>query len=141
MATSSLSLRGTTFVAGLSAIVEYRTTSGIRPNILEMSYIQLTNVNTQIGIGRPGAIGLTPSNTVFQMDDPSQPASVLQGALSWGTSPTVPANYHRKWNGTLASVGVIFSFPRGLAIPILTSVVVWNIAAAAACDINCVADE
>lgn len=141
MATSSLSLRTITHVAGSSALVEYRATSGVRPNILEISFIQLTAVATQIGVGRPGAIGITPSQTQFQVDDTGYPSSVIAGALNWGTSPTVPAQYLRRWNGTLASVGVLFSFPRGLVIPVGGSVVIWNIAAAAASDVNCICDE
>lgn len=141
MAISSLAQRTTTFTATTTANVEWRTPATVRAKVLEISYIQLTAVASQIGVGRPQAIGVTPVNVPFQKDDPSDPASVMNGSLSWATSPTVPLIYHRRWNGTLASVGVVWTFPRGLVIPISFSLVIWNIAVSVASDINCILDE
>jgi hypothetical protein len=141
MAISSLALRTTTFIATNTANIEWRTPASVRPKVLEISYIQLTAIASQIGVGRPQAIGLTPVNVAFQIDDPADVASVMNGSLSWLTSPTVPLIYHRRWNGTLASVGVVWTFPRGLVIPISSSLVIWNIATTVAADVNCVCDE
>ena len=141
MAISSLGLRTTTFTATTTANVEWRTPATVRPKVLEVSYVQLTAIASQIGLGRPQAIGITPVNVLFQADDPGDPASVMNGSLSWATSPTVPLIYHRRWNGTLASVGVVWTFPRGLVIPISSSLVIWNIATTVAADVNCIIDE
>lgn len=141
MAISSLALRTTTFTATTTANIEWRTPATVRAKILEISFIQLTAVASQIGVGRPQAIGVTPVNVLFQKDDPGDPASVMSGSLSWATSPTVPLIYHRRWNGTLASVGVVWTFPRGLVIPISFSLVIWNIATTVASDVNCILDE
>jgi hypothetical protein len=141
MALSSLALRTTTFTSGSTANIEWRTPATVRAKVLEISFIQLTAVASQIGVGRPQAIGLTPVNVLFQKDDPNDPASVMNGSLSWNTSPTVPLIYHRRWNGTLASVGVVWTFPRGLIIPISFSLVIWNIATTVASDVNCIIDE
>jgi hypothetical protein len=141
MAISSLALRTTTFTATNYANIEWRTPATVRAKVLEISFIQLTALASQIGVGRPQAIGLTPVNVLFQKDDPGDPASVMNGSLSWATSPTVPLIYHRRWNGTLASVGVVWTFPRGLVIPISFSLVIWNIATTVASDVNCVLDE
>jgi len=141
MALSSLALRTTTFTATTTANIEWRTPATVRAKVLEISFIQLTAVASQIGVGRPQAIGLTPVNVLFQKDDPNDPPSVMNGSLSWATSPTVPLIYHRRWNGTLASVGVVWTYPRGLIIPISFSLVIWNIATTVASDVNCVLDE
>lgn len=141
MAISSLALRTTTFTATSTACIEWRTPASVRPKVLEISYIQLTAIASQIGVGRPQAIGLTPVNVAFQIDDPADVASVMNGSLSWATSPTVPLIYHRRWNGTLASVGVVWTFPRGLVIPVSSSLVIWNIATTVAADVNCICDE
>jgi hypothetical protein len=141
MAISSLAQRTTVFTATTTANIEWRTPATVRAKVLEICYEQLTAIASQIGLGRPQAIGATPVNVLFQKDDPSDPASVMNGSLSWATSPTVPLIYHRRWNGTLASTGVVWTFPRGLVIPISFSLVIWNIATTVAADVNCILDE
>jgi hypothetical protein len=142
MAIYSLALRTTVFTATTTAnhVLALATASN-RPKILEYSYIQLTAVASQIGVGRPQANAGTPTNVLFQADDPGDPASVTNGAIAWVTSPTVPLIYHRRWNGTLASVGVVWTFPRGLIVPTSGSIVCWNIATTVAADVNVVIDE
>ena len=141
MAVSSLAQRTTNFTI-TQASVEWRTPSTMRPRIMEISIIQLTATAESLGLGRPQAIGVTPVNVLFQMDDPGDPASVMNGSLSWATSPTVPLIFHRRWNSAAtAGVGIIWTFPRGLVIPISSSLVLWNITTAVACDVNIVADE
>jgi hypothetical protein len=110
--------------------------------VLEISIIQVTGTAQSLGLGRPGAIGVTPVNVLFQADDPGDPASTMNGSLSWGTSPTAPTIYHRRWNSAATiGVGIVWTFPRGLVIPISSSLIVSNISTAVACDINCVIDE
>ena len=142
MAISSLALRTTVFTATTTANhVLALAPSTVRPKILEYSYIQLTAIASQIGVGTPQAAAVTPTNVLFQMDDPGDPASVCNGAIAWATSPTVPLIFRRRWNGTLASVGVVWTFPRGLVLPASGSMVNWNIATTVASDVNVVLDE
>jgi len=143
MAIASLAQRTTTFTSGSTANVEWRTPATVRPRVLEIAWINATTATAQsIGLGRPQAIGITPVNVLFQNDDPGDPASVMNGSLSWGTSPTVPLIYHRRWSGAATvGVGVIWTFPRGLIVPISSSLVVWNITTTVAADVNCVVDE
>ena len=142
MAIYSLALRTTVFTATSTAnhVLALASASN-RPKILEYSYIQLTAVASQIGVGRPQANAGTPTNVLFQADDPGDPASATNGSIAWSTSPTVPLIYHRRWNGTLASVGVVWTFPRGLVVPVNGSIVNWNIATTVAADVNVVIDE
>lgn len=143
MAISSLALRTTTFTATTTANVEYRTAAAGRCKILEFSFISQGTATAQsIGLGRPQAIGVTPVNVLFQRDEVADPASVTNGSLSWATSPTVPLIMHRKWScAATVGVGVVWSFPRGLTIPISSSIVCWNVATTVAADVNCVVDE
>lgn len=142
MSIASLALRTTTFTATTSACWEARSAAGGRPKVLELSYITATATAQSIGLGRPQAIGITPVNVLFQMDDPGDPASVVNASLSWGTSPTVPLIYHRRWNGAATvGVGIVWTFPRGLALPISSALVLWNITTTVAADVNCVVDE
>ena len=142
MAIYSLALRTTVFTATTTANHQLvLAPATVRPRILEYSYIQLTAIASQIGVGRAQAVAGTPTNVLFQADDTGDPASTCNGSIAWGTSPTVPLIYHRRWNGTLASVGVVWTFPRGLVVPISSSVVCWNIATSVASDVNVIIDE
>lgn len=141
MAVSSLAQRTTNFTIA-QACVEWRTPASVRPRVLEISIIQATGTAQSLGLGRPQAIGITPVNVLFQADDPGDPASVMNGSLSWAISPTVPLIFHRRWNSAATiGVGVVWTFPMGLVIPISSSLVVWNITTSVANDISCAIDE
>lgn len=121
---------------------ELRSASSVRPKVLELSIIQATATSQSLGLGRPQALGITPVNVLFQADDPGDPAATSNYSLSWGTSPTVPLIFHRRWNSAATiGVGIVWTFPRGLVLPVSGSLVVWNITTALASDINCALDE
>lgn len=143
MAIYSLALRTTVFTATTTANhVLALAPSTVRPKILEYSYIMsAAQVGLFIGVGTPQAGTGTPTNVLFQADDPGDPASVCNGSIAWTTSATVPLIFRRRWNGTLASVGVVWTFPRGLVIPVSGSIVNWNIATTVAADVNTIIDE
>lgn len=141
MALYSLAQR-TTNLTITQACIEWRTPATVRPRILEIGITQATATAQSLGFGRPQAIGVTPVNVLFQADDPGDPASVMNGSLTWGTSPTVPLIFHRRWNSAATiGVGVVWTFPMGFVIPISSSAVVWNITTSVANDIYCAIDE
>ena len=73
------------------------------------------------GIGRPGAIGVTPTapQTFVDEGDGNAPAGQTTAAVAWGTGPTVPTNFNRRLScAATIGVGAIFTFPRGFGIPI-----------------------
>ena len=125
------------------ASLELRTTAAVKARVLETSIIQATGTAQSIGFGRPAAIGVTPGTTsTFQRDDTADPACVTTVAATWGTSPTAPTTYHRRWNSAATiGVGIVWTFPRGVIVPVSASVVVFNITAAVACDVNMAIDE
>jgi hypothetical protein len=142
MAIYSLALRTTVFTGTSTANWQILAAASVRPKILELSYIQLTAVASQIGLATPNATANTPTNVLFLQDDPADVNATTNGAIAWNTSPTAPVvAYKRRWNGTLASVGVVWTFPRGLVLAASGTFVLWNIATTVAADVNCVIDE
>jgi hypothetical protein len=63
-------------------------------------------------------------------------------ALAWATPPTVPANFFKRiaFPATIG-VGVIWTFPRGITIPVSNSLVYWNLATNGVIDANIEVEE
>jgi len=143
MALYGLSQR-TTATAAASASWEIRSTSTNKPKIMELGISQNAATAGVFGIGRPGAIGVTPTapQTFVDEGDGNAPAGQTTAAVAWGTGPTVPTNFNRRLScAATIGVGAIFTFPRGLGIAISNSIVVWIIATAPVCDVYAVVDE
>ncbi len=140
MSIASLAQRTTNFTQ-TQASWELRS-AGVRPRVIEVHVVQATGTAQSLGLGRPAARGTTPVNVLFQRDDPAEPACTMNASLSWNTSPTVPAIFHRRWNSAATvGVGMVWTFPRGLFLPINDSLVIWNVSTAVAMDVNCILDE
>lgn len=134
----------TTATAAASATWEVRSTSANKPKIMELGISQVTAVAGSYGIGRPGAIGTTPTSpqTFVDEGDGNAPAGNTTAAVAWGGGPTVPTNFNRRLTCAASiGVGAIFTFPRGLGIPVSGSIVVWIIATAPVLDVYAVVDE
>lgn len=142
MSLASIAIRTTNLTIN-QASAEIRTTAGVKARVLECSLIQATATAQSIGFGIPAAQGVTPGTvSTFQRDDPSDPACVTTIAASWATSPTAPAAYKRRWNSAATiGVGIVFTAPRGFVMPVSSSLVVFNITAAVAVDLNVALDE
>ncbi len=141
MAIYSLSQRTTNFTSA-QASWELRTTATDRVVVLEIGITVNTATAQTLGLGRPAAQGVTPVNVIFQAEDFAAPASTTNASLSWGTSPTVPAQFFRRVSlPATAGAGIVWTFPRGLIVPVSASLVIWNITTAVACDVWCVVDE
>ncbi len=124
--------------------LEVRTTSADQPRILEIGLTTAAvPVTSTFAVGRPQAIGITPSSTTtLQAEDPANLASTIIIATVWGTAPTVPNNFFRRFNTQVAQgPGVMWTWPRGLLINPSSSLVLWNVAANVAADAWVVADE
>jgi len=142
MSLASIAVR-TSNVTIANANSELRTTAGVKSRLLEFSLITLTATAASFGFGRPAAQGVTPATTsTFQRDDSGDPACVTTVSLTWGTSPTAPTNYHRRTNtAATIGVGIVWTFPAGLVVPVSASLVCFNITAAVATDQNWAIDE
>ena len=143
MAIYSASQR-TTATAAASAAWEVRSASTNKPKIMELGISQVTAVAGTYGIGRPAAIGVTPTSPVTFLDegDGNGAAGLSTCAVAWTTGPTVPTNFFRRVTcPATIGAGVIWTFPLGLGLPISSSVVVWIIATAPVCDVYAVLSE
>jgi len=127
----SLAVR-TTGAADATPAWEIRTgaTPG-RVKVVELGLFLAAATASIIGLGRPAAIGVTPTDPVdFLQEDPDDvlASGVIQSALAWATPPTAPTAFLRRiaLPATIGT-GVIFSFPNGLVIPVSSSIVLWNL--------------
>jgi len=140
----SLSRRITIFTVS-AASAELRTSSTDRVRLLHFSCGANTGVATGycFGLGRPAAIGVTPTTPVtFLADNPDSPAATATlTTAGWGTAPTAPANFFRRFfNNSRGAMG-FFTFPQGLAVDVSASLVLWNILAADIIDTSWTVDE
>ena len=142
MAIASVAVR-TSNVTINQAPFEVRTTAAVKARVLEVSLVAVTAVAAQYALGRPAAQGVTPGTTsLFQRDDSADPACVTNINLTWGTSPTPPTIAHRRWgSAATAGVGIIWTFPRGLTIPLSASLSLANVTAASTLDVSIAIDE
>ena len=142
MAIYSLSQR-TSNVTIANACWEIRTAATDRAYVFEIGITINAATASVFGLGRPAAIGVTPTSPVtFLAEDPGAPASTVQATLAWATGPTVPANFLRRISlPATVGAGVIWTFPRGLIIPISSSIVLWNITATSVADVYAVIDD
>jgi hypothetical protein len=144
MAFYELAVR-TSGAASGAAAWEIRTSANIRARLMELGIFLAAATASTYGLGRPAAIGATPTTPVdFIPEDPADVtvASQVQSALAWGTGPTVPTAFFRRigFPATIG-VGVIWTFPRGLVIPVSSSIVLWNLATNGVVDAYAVVDQ
>lgn len=134
----------TTSTTIATASWEVRSASTNKPRVMELGLSQSVGTACTYGVGRPGAIGLTPTSpqNFVAESDAAAPASASTAAIAWATGPTVPTNFNRRIS-TAATVGVgaILTFPRGMDISVSSSIVVWLVTTGVACDLWCVVDE
>lgn len=122
---------------------ELRTTTTDRIAILEIGIFLAAGTASTFGLGRPQAIGLTPiTTTAGQAEDPANPAGTGVVATAWTTAPTVPLIFHRRISlPATVGTGIIWTFPRGLFVPISSSIILWNLATNGVTDAYVVWDE
>ena len=103
-----------------------------RVRLVEMGIFLAAATATTIGLGRPQAIGITPTTPVdFLPEDPNNvlASGVVQSALAWETKPTIPTAFLRRIAlPAVIGTGVIWTFPEGVVIPVSSSIILWNLA-------------
>ena len=142
MAVYSVANRTSGAASGAAAL-ELRTAAGARVRLMEIDVFLAAATASTYGIGRPQAIGITPTTPVTWIaEDPGEPAGTAQTALAWSTGPTVPLIFFRRI-GLPATIGtgIIWTFPRGLIIAVSASLVLWNLATNGVVDCNVIGDE
>lgn len=147
----SLRTRTTVTTTGAAAM-EFRVASGARVAIREIGIFLAAATASTYGLGRPAAIGVTPTSPVNVVpQDWALPAGLSSTAVAWGTGPTVPAQFLRAASLPAAiGNGIIWTFgvnefvvgPIQGAAAAVNSFVIWNLATnSAATDIYVVCEE
>lgn len=143
MAIYSLALRTSNVTIAQSAM-SIISAAANKPKIMEVGLSQNTGTACTWGLGRPAAAGVTPTTPVTFLDeqDGGGPVALTTACLAWTTQPTVPTQFLRRVS-TPATIGagIIWTFPRGLTMPISQNIVIWNITASVAADVWAVIDE
>jgi hypothetical protein len=98
---------------------------------MELGFFLAAGTASTYGLGRPAAIGDTPTTPVdFLQQDPAEvlAANAVLSAIAWGTGPTAPTAFLRRISlPATVGTGVIWTFPEGLVIPVSGSIVLWNL--------------
>ena len=142
MAIYSICRRTTNVTSGNSAHTIY-TNSTDRGAILEAGVFLAAATASTYSLGRPAAAGVTPTSPVLlQAEDPANPVATINSALAWSTSPTNPTyDLRRIGFPATISLGVIWTFPRGIIIAISSQFVLQNLATNGVVDSYFVVDE
>ena len=124
------------------ANTQWRSTAGTRTRTMEASLVSTTATAGPIGLGVPAVSAIQPYEEYSIREDEADPQGTTRGAVAWFTSPTAPTIYKRRcYLPAVAGVGVIWTFPQGLTMPMGSFLVVFNIAAVAIFDVNILLDE
>lgn len=142
MAIFSLAQR-TTNAAATSDCLEIIAGANNAYRLLELGFTLNAATATTLGYGTPAAIGVTPVGvTALAEDSGNTTAGNTQGSLSWGTQPTIPANFFRRVSlPATIGAGIIWTFPRGISVLKAKSTTVWNFVAGSVMDVWFVVDE
>jgi hypothetical protein len=108
------------------------------PEIRELGIFNVSGVAGEYGIGQPAAIGVTPATltTVQATNTQDVIAGGTTFAKTWGTAPTVPATFRRRFE-LAAYVGApaVFQWLPGEFVmwsgATISTIVLWQISAVA----------
>lgn len=124
---------------------DIKASSTNSPKLMEYGINLGAATASTYGLGRPGNDGSVAqtSPVLLQAENPADPAAQTGTAVAWGTAPTVPTVFLRRcFLPATIGAGIIWTFPRGLTLPVSKGVVNWNIAASSAnTAIWCICDE
>lgn len=144
MAFHEIAVRTTNVTTGQSA-VELIGSSLVRSKLIEIGFTHVAATTTTLGLGRPNVAGVTPTSPVtLTAEDPADAAPGASTALAWGTSPTAPTIYMRRFLGAAITAGQIWTFPRGIVLATSgasRSLVLHNIVGGSVLDVYFVVEE
>lgn len=116
-----------------------------KPALMEWGYFNGAATACVVGLGRSANTPtLTGGVTFLPEMEASTPAGLTQGAVAFGTAPTVPTQFFRRFSlAALVGAAVVYTFPNGIWLPPGgQAMVAWNITATSAVvDIHAVVSE
>lgn len=143
MAIYSLALRSTVTTIAAASWAALSPASN-EAAVMELGYFNGAATACVVGIGRSANTPTLTGGVAFLAEDEGRPTGVTQAAVAFGTAPTVPAQFFRRFDlAALIGAAVVFTFPRGVVLAAAgAAIVCWNITANSAVqDIHCVVDE
>lgn len=114
------------------------------PALMEWGYFNGAATACVVGLGRTANVPTLTGGVAVLSEDVDRPTGLTQGAVAFGTAPTVPANFFRRFSmAALVGAAVVYTFPRGIVLGAAGSAIcAWNITAnSAVVDIHFVVDE
>jgi hypothetical protein len=116
------------------------------PKLMEYGFFNGAATANVVGLGRSANTPTLTGGVLFLSEEfsDSTPVGLTSGAVAFGTAPTVPANFFRRFStAALIGAAVVFTFPRGISIPAGgQAMVTWNITAnSAVVDVHAAVDE
>lgn len=112
--------------------------------IMEWGYFNGAATACVVGLGRSANVPTLTGGVAFLAEDVDRPTGLTQSAVAFGTAPTVPTQFFRRFSlAALVGAAVVYTFPRGIVLGAAGSALVaWNITAnSAVVDVHAVADE
>ena len=115
-----------------------------KPYLMEWGFFNGAATANVVGLGRSANTPTLTGGVAFLAEEFAGPTGLTQGAVAFGTAPTVPTQFFRRFS-TAALIGsaVVFTFPMGITLPAAgQAMVAWNITAnSAIVDIHAVVSE
>lgn len=143
MAVYSVALNSTVATTG-AAGWDVKAAATNRPRVMELGYVNGASTASTYGYGRSANTATQTTPVLVQAEDPADAAALTGCAVAWSVAPTLPAQFFRRASiPATVGAGIIFTFPRGLALGNSSaSLVQWNLATnSAACNVYVVVDE
>ncbi len=106
--------------------------------VREVKVFMAAATASTFGLGRPAAIGVTPTSPVTVLPVNTDDATGTgQVALAWATGPTIPTNFFERFSlVNQIGAGIILAWPNlPLVVPVSSSVILWNISATGVSDV------
>ena len=143
MAIYSLALRSTvtTIAAASHAALSPATNEAA---VMEYGYFNGAATACVVGLGRSANTPTLTGGVAFLAEDEGRPTALTQAAVAFGTAPTVPTQFFRRFSlAALVGAAVVFTVPRGVVLAAAgAAFTTWNITAnSAVIDVHMVVDE
>jgi len=136
--------RRTTGTTSGNAAMDVAAGSAVAPRLMEMGVTLGAATASVYGLNRPTAIGTrtTPVALLLESEPGTAPASECDTALAWSVEPTDATDSLRRvgFPATIGT-GVIWTFPRGVAMASSTSLTLLNLGTNGVVDCYVVVDE
>lgn len=127
--------QNTTVVTAAAPSFDIKASATNSPKLMEFGVNLGAATASTYGLGRPandGSVAQTSPLAVLA-ENPADPTGQTTTAVAWTVAPTVPVTFLRRiYLPATIGAGVIWTFPRGLTLPVTKGVCLWNIAASSA---------